>query len=74
MRCPLRCSIRSGLVPYYVGATLSAADARTMFGAGGFTVTATTALLHCPRALAIAVFGLMRRLAARGCRDASGPG
>ena len=49
-----------GLVPYYVGATLAAPGAQRMLRAAGFTVRETTALLHCPRAPAIALFGLMR--------------
>ena len=52
-----------GLVPYYVGATLSAADARTMLGEAGLTVTATTAVMHCPRALAVATLHATRWLA-----------
>ena len=32
-----------------------------MLDAAGFTVKETTALMHCPRAVAIAVFGVMRR-------------
>ena len=50
-----------GLVPYYVGATLAGPDAQRMLQAAGFRVRETTALMHCPRALAVAVFGIMRR-------------
>ncbi len=50
-----------GLVPYYVGATLAGSDAQRMLQAAGFRVKETTALMHCPRALAVAVFGVMRR-------------
>ena len=32
-----------------------------MLQAAGFRVKETTALMHCPRALAVAVFGVMRR-------------
>ena len=50
-----------GLVPYYVGATLAGPDAQRMLQAAGFRVRETTAVMHCPRALAVAVFGIMRR-------------
>ena len=63
-----------GLVPYYVGATLGSPDAQRMLQAAGFTVKETTALLHCPRALAIAVFGLMRGISSPRCVGASNPG
>jgi len=57
------------LVPYYVGATVAAPDAQRMLRATGFTVKETTALLHCPRAPAIAMFGLMRWIGSPGiCR------
>jgi O-antigen/teichoic acid export membrane protein/SAM-dependent methyltransferase len=60
---PFRALHHVGLVPYYVGATLSAADARIMLAEAGLTVTASTALMHCPRALAIATLHATRWLA-----------
>ena len=52
-----------GLVPYYVGATLSAADARILLARVGLTVKAATTVMHCPRALAIATLHMTRWLA-----------
>ena len=52
-----------GLVPYYVGATLSAADARILLTRVGLTVKAATTVMHCPRALAIATLHMTRWLA-----------
>jgi SAM-dependent methyltransferase len=57
-----------GLVPYYVGATLAAPEAQQMLQAAGFRVKETTAVLHCPRAPAIAVLGLIRWIGSVGIR------
>ena len=54
---------RMGLVPYYVGATLSASAARTVLGETGFIVIDATAVMHCPRVLAISMLRVARWLA-----------
>lgn len=45
---------RVGLVPYPVGATCGPRRLRRLVRASGFDVLETTALLHCPRVLAVA--------------------
>ena len=45
---------RAGLVPYPVGATCGPRRLRRMVREAGFDVLETTALLHCPRVLAVA--------------------
>jgi SAM-dependent methyltransferase len=45
---------RTGLVPYFVGATCGPRKGMRMLTAGGFGVRAMTAILHCPRAIAVA--------------------
>jgi SAM-dependent methyltransferase len=44
---------RVGLVPYFVGATLGHGRLREVLEATGFDVLDATAVLHCPRVLAI---------------------
>lgn len=44
---------RLGLVPYYVGVTCNADQLTGMLEARGFAVEETTAILHCPRAIAV---------------------
>ena len=53
---------RMGLVPYYVGATLKASAARTVLGETGFSVIDATAVMHCPRVLAISMLRVARWL------------
>ncbi|GMG81956.1 hypothetical protein LNKW23_11690 [Paralimibaculum aggregatum] len=53
--------LRSGLVPYPCGATLRPSALRRAVAAAGFAIREETAVLHCPRAIAI-------RLAARAER------
>src|SRR5688572_20595329 len=45
---------RTGLVPYFVGATCGPRKGVRLLTAGGFGVRATTAILHCPRIIAVA--------------------
>jgi len=54
---------RVGLVPYYVGVTLDAASAGPLLERLGFRVVETTAVLHCPRVVAVPVARLVNRLA-----------
>lgn len=44
---------RTGLVPYPVGATLTARELRACLERHGFGVVEETALMHCPRALSV---------------------
>jgi SAM-dependent methyltransferase len=53
---------RVGLVPYYVGATLSAPDASVVLARAGLTVKEVTSVMHCPRAVAIATLYATRWL------------
>ena len=53
---------RIGIVPYQVGATLGPRALKRAVHAAGFTVIETTAVMHCPRAIAVAVAGPMERL------------
>jgi SAM-dependent methyltransferase len=53
---------RIGVVPYQVGVTLGPrALAKAVRGAG-FAVVETTAVMHCPRVIAVAVAGYVARL------------
>jgi SAM-dependent methyltransferase len=44
---------RAGLLPYYVGETLTTGGLRNMLIKAGFEVKASSAILHCPRVVAI---------------------
>ena len=46
---------RVGLVPYYVGATCRPGELRRLLATTGFEVQATTAIMHVPRVIALAV-------------------
>jgi hypothetical protein len=53
---------RIGIVPYQVGATLGPRALERVLQAAGLDVVETTAVLHCPRAIAVALAGPMERL------------
>jgi SAM-dependent methyltransferase len=53
---------RIGIVPYQVGATLGHRSLERAVRAAGFEVVESTAILHCPRVLAVAVAGAMERM------------
>ena len=55
---------RIGLVPYFVGATLDRAQLVAALHAAGFEVTETRAIMHCPRAPAVAILSLLDKLGA----------
>jgi SAM-dependent methyltransferase len=55
-----------GLVPYYVGPTCSAPEAREKLEAAGFKVTDCTAVAHFPRAPAIWFVHLCERFGKKG--------
>ncbi|MFM8704804.1 MAG: class I SAM-dependent methyltransferase, partial [Planctomycetia bacterium] len=53
---------RIGIVPYQVGATLGHSSLESHVRAAGFAIVESTAVVHCPRVLAVAVAGVMERL------------
>lgn len=64
---PFRLLQRLNLVPYPIGATVGPVRLRRMLRDAGFEVLETVALLHCPRAAAVA---LARRVEHRATREA----
>ena len=64
---PFQLLRRLKLVDYPIGATAGPARLRRMLAAAGFEVVETVALLHCPRALSVA---LARRCERRGTQQA----
>lgn len=54
---------RFGIVPYDVGATLGWRALEKAVQAAGYHVVETTAMMHCPRVIAVALSGLVDRLA-----------
>jgi SAM-dependent methyltransferase len=64
---PYRLLRRLKLVAYPIGATAGPGRLRRMLGDAGFDVLETVALLHCPRALSVA---LARRCERRGTPEA----
>lgn len=62
-------SSRVGLLPYYVGATLSLRTVRRILVPLGFRVTDTDAVVHVPRVLAVLVAGRLDRRAEDEARD-----
>jgi SAM-dependent methyltransferase len=58
----LRLLRRIGIVPYEVGATLGPRSLERAVQAAGFDVIETTAVMHCPRAIAVAMAGTLERL------------
>ena len=56
---PFRWLQRIGLVPYYVGATCRPGELQELLARTGFDVNGTTAIMHVPRVIALAVGGGM---------------
>ena len=56
---PFRWLHRIGLVPHYVGATCRPGELQRLLASTGFDVQATTAIMHVPRVIALAVGGGM---------------
>ena len=52
---PFRWLHRIGLVPHYVGATCGPVELQKLLAATGFDVNATTAIMHVPRVIALAI-------------------
>jgi hypothetical protein len=53
---------RIGIVPYQVGATLRPRSLEGAVQAAGFDVVETTAVMHCPRVIAVVVARPLERL------------
>ena len=60
---PFRLLNRLGLVPYYVGATLGPRRLGRILSQVGLDVGEITAVMHCPRVLAVAMAGLLEKRA-----------
>ncbi|MGH7587131.1 MAG: methyltransferase domain-containing protein [Gemmatimonadota bacterium] len=60
-RLPFRLVHAFGLVPYYVGVTAGHRRARALLESAGFEVLEVTALMHCPRVLAVPACRLVDR-------------
>jgi SAM-dependent methyltransferase len=60
---PFRLLNRSGLVPYYVGATLGPRRLCRILEHIGFEVTEVDAVMHCPRVLAVALARILEKYA-----------
>ncbi len=58
---PFHWLFRIGLVPYRVGATVGAARLKVLLTRWGFENVETTAILHCPRVLAVRLAGILDR-------------
>ena len=66
---PLSLLRRLGLVPYPIGTTGGPRRLRDMLRAAGFEILDTVALLHCPRAPAIALARRRQRRGSAGARE-----
>lgn len=60
---PFRWLNRLGLVPYYVGVTCGPRRLRRYLKQAGFDMIETTAILHCPRIVAVALSRYVKRRA-----------
>jgi SAM-dependent methyltransferase len=60
---PFRLLNRSGLVPYYVGKSIPSRYLTRVLDQLGFDILATTAIMHCPRILAVALSRLVEKTA-----------
>jgi len=60
---PFRWLRATGLVPYYVGATYGARRGRQLLEASGFAVRQVSAVMHCPRVLAVSAIRMASRAA-----------
>ena len=61
----LRLADVAGLLPYPLGATMTAGELRGALAGAGFEVKASTAILHHPRLAAVALAAIARRLHSR---------
>ena len=68
-RLPFPLLHRLGLVPYFVGVTCGPRELPRILAHEGFEVWETTAVLHCPRVLAVAVARVLDRRAGPRMRE-----
>lgn len=66
---PQRLMMRLGLVPYAVGKTLRPRQLHASCRAAGLEVRTMTAVLHCPRAVAVALTRVLESRASRRAQD-----
>lgn len=59
---------RVGILPYYVGASCPPFALRRLLERSGFRVSAMTAMMHCPRVLAIPLSRFVQRFTGRRAR------
>lgn len=55
---------RAGLLPYYVGETLTTRGLHKMLISAGFEISASSVILHCPRVAAIPLSGWIQKYCA----------
>ncbi|MGH7197781.1 MAG: class I SAM-dependent methyltransferase [Candidatus Omnitrophota bacterium] len=60
---------RLGVLPYYVGATFGPGGLRRALEKTGFEVADMNAVMHCPRALAVAAAHFLEKSASKGARE-----
>jgi len=60
---------RTGLVPYFVGATCGPRKGMRLLTTAGFDVNETTAILHCPRVIAVAWAAWLSQRTSAGSRN-----
>lgn len=60
---PFRILFRLGLVPYYVGASLTPRELRHILQEVGFEVLEVQAVMHCPRIFAVAIARILSKYA-----------
>jgi len=62
---PQNLLVRTGVIPYRMGATFGPAQATTTLRQLGFRVIETTAIVHCPRVVAVPALRVLDRLTRR---------
>ena len=60
---------RTGLAPYQVGKTCGPVRLRQYLRSAGFSVVESTAVLHCPRALAVGMYRFLQSHASEWMQD-----
>jgi len=63
---PFRLLYRSGIVPYYVGKSSTPRHLILILNQLGFDILSTTAIMHCPRVLAVILSRLLEKTASQG--------
>lgn len=68
-RLPFRLLKRLGILPYYMGASYGLRRLRQVLGQTRFQVLETTAVLHCPRVLAVLVARCLGKRASKATQE-----